>query len=316
MPGGVTQGLDLGQVSRWRVGGRADLVLEPASAEELSALLRWFAGRGIRPVTIGLTTNLLFHDAGIRVPVIHIGRRMSLVTVRGNTVQAQAGVWVPGLARTIMKHGLGGVEHICGIPGTLGGLICMNGGSQRKGIGSHVVSVETVDRTGKICQTAAEDCGFAYRQSVFQTNSEIITGVTLELVPRDRNETRTEMLDILSSRRKKFPKALPNCGSVFKSNPAMYAEIGPPGAAIERLGFKGAREGGAQVSPLHANFIVNTGDARARDVLTLITRIRDAVEDATGHRMVAEALFVGPDGTILPTDLMSPDALIAHVSHA
>lgn len=85
---------------------------------------------------------------------------------------------------------------------------------------------------------------------------------------------------------------------------------------LSRLGFKGMREGGAQVSPLHANFIVNTGGARARDVLTLITRIRDAVEESTGHRMVAEALFVGPQGAILPTDLMPPDALIAHAAKA
>lgn len=308
-PDGVKQNVDLGTLSRWRIGGRADLTLQPASVHELAALMRWFRARGVTPVTIGLTTNLLFDDSGLRVPCVHIGHRMSQVSVEGSNVNAQAGVWVPGLARTLMQNGLGGLEHICGIPGTLGGLICMNGGSQRKGIGTQVTTVESVTRDGQILRTKGEDCGFAYRQSLFRSNGEIITGCTLHLTPRESSEIRSEMLQILSSRRKKFPKELPNCGSVFKSNPAMYADIGPPGEAIERLGFKGMHEGGAQISPMHANFIVNNGGARAGDVVRLITRIRDAVEETTGYRMEAEACYVAPDGTITPADSIPPDAL-------
>lgn len=301
-PGGVVRDVDLSAISQWRIGGRADLMLHPSSTSEVEALMVWFDNRGIRPVVIGLTSNLLFDDAGLRVPCIQIGGRMAQIGIDGTRVQVQAGAWVPGLARILMRAGLGGAEHICGIPGTLGGLICMNGGSQRKGIGGAVLQVESVAVHGQTHKRNAADCGFAYRQSIFQANGEIVTSATLHFAPRSCAEIRAEMRAILADRRRKFPRKQPNCGSVFKSNPAMYAEIGPPGAAIEKLGFKGQRLGGALVSPRHANFIVNTGGATAHDVLTLIAQIGDTVLAATGYRMEAEACFVRADGTIQPAD--------------
>lgn len=299
-PGGVARDVDLSAISWWRIGGRADLVLRPSSTGEVAALLRWFSAKGIQPVVIGMTTNLLFDDAGLHAPCIQIGGRMAQVVREGQLVQAQAGAWVPGLARKLMQAGLGGAEHICGIPGTLGGLVCMNGGSQRKGISSSILSVESVDLAGRVRYHDVADCGFAYRQSIFQSNGEVITATRMRFAPRPRTEIRSEMRSILADRRRKFPRKEPNCGSVFKSNPAMYAEVGPPGAVIETLGFKGRRVGGALVSPKHANFIVNTGEATARDVLRLIADIGNAVEAATGHRMEAEACFVSADGTIHP----------------
>lgn len=299
-PGGVARDVDLSAISWWRIGGRTDLVLRPSSTEEVAALMRWFKMRELRPIVIGLATNLLFDDAGLRVPCIQIGHRMAHSVRRDQLVQAQAGTWVPGFARKLMQAGLSGAEHICGIPGTLGGLICMNGGSQRKGISANIISVESVDATGKIRNRYVEECDFAYRHSTFQSNSEIITASTLRFTPRSRAQIRSEMLGILADRQQKFPRKEPNCGSVFKSSPAMYAEIGPPGVAIERLGFKGMQVGGALVSPRHANFIVNSGGASTRDVLTLITLIGDAVEAETGYRMQSEACFVSADGTIQP----------------
>ena len=117
----------------------------------------------------------------------------------------------------------------------------------------------------------------------------------------------TAMLAIMADRRRKFPQKEPNCGSVFKSNPAMYDDVGPPGAAIERLGFKGRRIGGALCSPHHANFVVNTGAATARDTLALITEIRDAVLAATGYEMEVEARYVSRDGGFHPALLPAPD---------
>ena len=201
-----------------------------------------------------------------------------------------------------MQAALTGAEHTCGIPGTLGGLVCMNGGSQRKGIGSNVLRVESVDANGRLVERTAEECDFAYRQSVYQNNDEVITTVDLQFESGDRGLIRHEMLEILSSRRSKFPRKQPNCGSVFKSNPAMYAEIGPPGSVIEQVGLKGKRVGGALVSPGHANFIVNTGFATARDVLTLTRAISDSVAENKGFRMEAEVYFVSPLGAIMLAD--------------
>jgi len=302
--GGVVRGAKLSEISQWRIGGLADIMLCPASTAEVAAIQRWFATRGIRPVVIGHTSNLLFDDEGLRVPCIHVGARLSEVIFHDATVKAQAGVWVPFLARRIMLAGLSGAEHICGIPGTLGGLICMNGGSQRKGIGSSLLWVESVDAEGVIHRRTGEDCGFGYRRSKFQTNGEIITSARLRMLVRPTDQIRSEMRRILKDRRVKFPRKEPNCGSVFKSNPEMYSEIGPPGAVIERLGFKGLRVGGAQVSTRHANFIVNNGGATARDVLSLISCIVESVEALTGYRMESEVRYVHSTGDILPADLV------------
>lgn len=308
-PGGVLRDVPLAAISQWRIGGRADLILRPGSAGELARLRAWFHERGLPHLVIGATTNLLFADAGLRVPCLQIGARMSRISAgsEAGEIEVEAGAWVPGLARRIMQMGLTGAEHICGIPGTLGGLVCMNGGSQRKGIGSSILSVEAIDPEGRRIRRETAECGFAYRRSVFQENGEIVASARLRFVPADRGEVRREMLAILGDRRRKFPRKTPNCGSVFKSNPAMYDEIGPPGAAIERLGFKGRRIGAAQVAPLHANFIVNTGGAQAADVLALIREVRSAVLESTGYAMETEALFVGPWGQIAPADRIAPD---------
>lgn len=301
-PGGVFRNLDLAQISRWRIGGRAEVILQPDSSGQLAVIRRWFHERGIHHVVIGMTSNLLFADEGLHVPCIQIGQRMAHMSVQDTEVTAQAGVWVPEFARRVMQAGLTGAEHTCGIPGTLGGLICMNGGSLRKGIGTNVVAVASVDNSGQEIKRPRDGCGFGYRHSVYQSNNEVITGVSLNFEYGERAAVRAEMRHILADRRRKFPRKEPNCGSVFKSNPAMYAEIGPPGAAIERLGFKGLRVGGALVSPRHANFIVNTGGASARDVLQLVVQISKGVEKFTGHQMEAEASYVTPDGEILSFD--------------
>ncbi|MDB4254670.1 UDP-N-acetylmuramate dehydrogenase [bacterium] len=301
-PGGVQQNVDLSSISQWRIGGPADLLLCPSSTAELMALMRWFAQHDIRPLVIGQTSNLLFDDAGVRAPLIQIGSRMRGMEIKDQQAWIQAGVWVPIVARRLMQFGLGGAEHISGIPGTLGGLICMNGGSQRKGIASIITEVESVDYSGNFRTRTVQDCSFAYRRSIFQNNGEIISAATLRLRPRMRADIRADMRAILAERRRKFPRKEPNCGSVFRSNPAMYAEFGPPGAVIERLGFKGRTLGGAQVSLRHANFIVNNGGARAVDVLGLIHQISCAVFDNTGQRLEAEVVFVSSQGKMIVAD--------------
>lgn len=303
-PGGVSTGEDLSRLSQWKIGGRADLVLRPSCAREVAALRVYFAHLGVRPLVIGSTTNLLFADEGLRVPCISIGSRMAALKIDGVDVRVGAGYWVPFLARKLMQAGLMGLEHTCGIPGTLGGLICMNGGSQRKGIGSSVLEVESVGADGTIACRSAPECEFAYRQSLFQRVDEVVTSVRLRLEERSPVEMRREMLNILTVRSRKFPRKLPNCGSVFLSDPAMYAEHGPPGAIIEKLGYKGRVWGGAQVSPRHANFIVNVGGATSADVLGLIREISSAAERELGAALRAEVRYVAADGKSYPaTDI-------------
>jgi len=302
-PGIVAENVRLSEISRWRIGGVADCVVSPRSTEELAALRSWIHARGIPSVIFGETSNLLFSDEGLKALAIKVGRAFSNVTVEGNSIHALAGSWVPGLARTAMLAGLTGLEHTCGIPGTLGGLVCMNGGSQRKGIGTHVTKVQSIDARGMLVERGRQDCGFAYRTSVFQGNNEVIAKIELCLdFATDKRAVRREMLGIMRDRRSKFPQRLPNCGSVFVSNPAMYADYGPPGKVIESVGLKGHRIGNAVVSPMHANFIVNDiegGGARAEEVLQLIALIKARVAQQTGYVMAVEVRHVLPNGEIV-----------------
>jgi UDP-N-acetylmuramate dehydrogenase len=292
--------LNLSVISQWRIGGVADLVLRPNSKAMLAEMLLWFTSRNLKPVVIGSTTNLLFDDAGLRVPCIQIGMGMSETRIQGQTIYAEAGLWVPSLARIAMRNSLQGLEHICGIPGSLGGLVCMNGGSNRRGIGDSISCVGVIDAYGSVRQRSAEECEFGYRHSLFQGNGDVITDVTLSLHTGRSSEIRSKMLKILKERRLKFPRRLPNCGSVFKSNPLMYSEIGPPGKVIEALGFKGRTMGGAQISWAHANFITNIGGASSSDVLQLVSIIRAAVKARTGYILESEVRYVSETGVISP----------------
>jgi UDP-N-acetylmuramate dehydrogenase len=302
-PGAVALDVPLARISRWRIGGRAAVIVRPRNIDQLARLRGWLHAQALRHVVIGATSNLLFADEGLRVICLQIGAAFAPLQIAGSQITAGPGVWVPGLARRAMQVGRTGLEHVCGIPGTLGGLVCMNGGSQRKGIGEVIVSVTSVDAQGRIRHRLANECGFAYRCSIFQGGGEAIAEIVLRLPSvADRSVIRRDMLAILRSRRRKFPQKLPNCGSVFVSNPAMYERYGPPGAVIERLRFKGRRVGGALVSPQHANFIVNAGGATAADVLSLIDEIEAAVFAETGYAMAVEARFVTVNGDLVAAD--------------
>jgi len=288
--------------STWRIGGPADLWIEPHGADHVVNFIRAVRADPVPFVVVGYGSNLLFDDAGLRGAVLMCGRRMARFSIDGATVRAQAGVTVPRLARAVGRAGLTGLEHTIGIPGTLGGLVAMNGGSRRRSIGEVVRSVTVVTPDGRIETLPAEACGFAYRTSRFPASGDIIVEATLELVPGDRETIRRDMLGVLRSRRAKFPRREPNCGSVFKSGGDMYERFGPPGKVIEDAGCKGWREGDAQVSAKHANFIVNLGRASSADVLRLIRRVREAVHDRTGLWMPCEVKYVSPAGRVMSAD--------------
>lgn len=299
VPDGVRENIELSKISRWRVGGIADCVVRPSDTEETSSVIKYLYKHDLPYVVIGSTSNLLFSDEGLRAVCLQIGERMSDSKVTHQSVWAQAGVWVPGFARKVARAGLSGIEHTAGIPGTLGGLVCMNGGSQRKGIGSHVEYVNAVSPNGGIETFSQSACGFEYRTSVFQKNGYILTEVGLRFDEIKSYETiRNEMLEILKSRRKKFPQNLPNCGSTFISNPEIYQKYGPPGQVIEELGYKGYRIGGAEVSEVHANFINNIGNAKSIDIIKIIKHLRKNVYEFTGFNMETEVRYVKPDGII------------------
>ncbi len=296
--------VSLSEVSAWKTGGVASLMIEPDTEDRLVDVLLYLHAINLGAIVIGNTSNLLFDDRGLSVPLIKISSKLSHVLCVDDNVYAQAGIWVPGFALKMMTHCLSGVEHISGIPGTLGGLVCMNGGSLRKCIGSSIISVKSIDFFGNVFQRSASECAFAYRSSIYQKKKEIITSVRMLLSSKPRPSIRNEMLSILRARRKKFPRKSPNCGSVFKSSPTLYNKLGPPGFVIQKLGFSGCSIGGAVVSPQHANFIVNRGNATSRDIIKLVQSIHSKVLSETNFSLEAEPLFVSFDGVETPLHLV------------
>jgi UDP-N-acetylmuramate dehydrogenase len=291
--------------SSWQIGGPADLLVEPAQIDQVAAVVRFACHHALPLVVVGQGTNLLFDDAGLRGIVLKIGSRLSRVEISEDRIQAEGGVWIPRLARRAMQAGLTGLEHTVGIPGTLGGLVLMNGGSQRRGIGENVRRVWIVTREGQQRVFDHAECRFAYRHSALQGSGAVVVKVELACASADRRQIRRDMLADLRERRRKFPRKLPNCGSVFLSTSQMHATVGPPGKIIEDAGLKGTRVGRAEVSPQHANFIVNLGGATSEDVLTLISLIRKTVLDKIGFDLLCEVRYVSPQGHILPADQKS-----------
>jgi UDP-N-acetylmuramate dehydrogenase len=294
----VIESADLRGYSRWKIGGVASLLIEPVSADDVRRVLAVLVDMQCPKIVIGDGSNLLFDSKGLEGVVIRIGAPLSKIEIKGNTARVEAGSWVPHFARAVGCAGLSGVQHTIGIPGTVGGLILMNGGSQRKGVGENLVSVRCADMRGHVHRFTKADCAFSYRRSALQDKALVVLDADFEFARGNAADIRREMISIMAERRRKFPKNLPNCGSVFLSDPEMYGAIGTPGFAIEKAGLKGLRRGGAQISPLHANFIVNVDNASSDDVLWLIHQMRTRVHEETGFRMDCEVRHVAPDGTM------------------
>jgi UDP-N-acetylmuramate dehydrogenase len=269
----------------WRVGGPADLYYEPASVAELQRILASLP-RGAPLLWLGLGSNLLVRDGGLRGAVIATGGLpRELERLEENRVRAGAGLPCALLARQCVRWQLGPAAFFAGIPGSVGGALAMNAGAFGGETWTHVERVTTIDRAGKLHERARDEFTVGYR-SVQGPPSEWFLSATFALA---NDATTTGGLKAMLARRNATqPLRLPSCGSVFRNPPGDHA-----GRLIERAGLKGARIGGAVVSDKHANFIVNDGDATAEDIERLIGRVRAEVEKASGVRLELEVRVVG-----------------------
>jgi UDP-N-acetylmuramate dehydrogenase len=292
----------LARHASWRIGGPADLFVEPQTIVQVQNARRALKELSLPFLVVGDASNLLFDDQGIRGVALHIGKAVSGVSIDGLTVIAEAGISVPRFVRSLGKAGLSGLEHAVGIPGTLGGLIVMNGGSMRRCVGENIEHVWAVDRDGRLLDFEAADCGFSHRHSIFQDIEVTVVRARLRCRSGIWGDIRKELLATLRSRRLKFPLKQPNCGSVFVSDPTHFGSAGAPGKIIETCGLKGTRFGDAMVSPRHANFIVNLGHATCDDVLHLIHFVHDRVQKQLGIRLSAEVRYVSPQTRTVPAD--------------
>jgi UDP-N-acetylmuramate dehydrogenase len=277
----------LARHTSWRVGGPARRFYRPTDTADLAAFLRTLDPQ--EPVLwLGLGSNLLVSDEGFAGAVLQTQGCLSALERSGDQrVRSEAGVSCAKAARFAAKLGLSGVEFLAGIPGTMGGALAMNAGAYGGETWGRVRRVRTIDRGGEVRERLPTDFRIGYRQ-VQGPAGEWFLDAELDLEAGDAAAGLERIRDLLERRGQAQPIGLPSSGSVFRNPPGDHAA-----RLIEAAGLKGFRLGGAQVSEKHANFIINTGDATARDIARLIDRVQVEVERTSGVRLMPEVRRVG-----------------------
>lgn len=271
----------------FRIGGPADMLYEPQDNEELLAALECAKAENVPVTVIGNGSNLLVSDKGIRGLVIKIGKKFSGISKDGEYVTVKSGTKMSQFGMFALENELGGAEFAHGIPGSVGGGIYMNAGAYGGELKDIIVSAEYV-KDGKLCRIDKDDMQLGYRKSIFQSLDAVITSVTFKLKPDTRENILSRMNDFKSRRQEKQPLEYPSAGSTFKRPEGYFA-----GALIEEAGLKGKSIGGAQVSEKHAGFIINTGNATAKDVCDLVEYIKKTVFESSGVMLETEIKMIG-----------------------
>lgn len=280
----------------WRAGGVADRYYIPADLDDFADALRVFPYQAI--YVIGLGSNLLIRDGGLRGIVIALHARLNdLQLIERNEssglVYAGAGVACAKVARFAAKHDLTGAEFLAGIPGTIGGALAMNAGCYGSETWEFVERVKVINRNGEIFARQTAEYAIGYRSVKLQQQSakdpaEWFAGGFFRLALGNQEESRQKIKQLLSQRVASQPLNQPNAGSVFRNPPGDFAA-----RLIEACGLKGCHLGGAMVSPKHANFIVNTGNANAADIEALIMMVQRRVKKAMAIDLIPEVRIVG-----------------------
>lgn len=271
----------------FRVGGPAALMALPSSTEELMALCRLLRKAGHRPFIMGNGTNLLFPDEGLDRLVIKLCPNFSHVSVSGHTITADAGASLAKTASAAMNAGLTGLEFAHGIPGSVGGGVVMNAGAYGGELKDCVAATDCLDEDLTIRTLQGEEHDFSYRHSILSQKDWIVLRSVFTLLPGDRDAISARMQDLAARRRASQPLDMPSAGSTFKRPANGFAA-----ALIDEAGLKGYTIGGAQVSPKHAGFVVNTGGATCRDILRLMDHIRTVVLTRSGIELEPEVRII------------------------
>ena len=286
----ITRGERLAHRTSYRIGGPAAMLAVCHTPEALARVIEVLGGQGVEWVLLGKGSNMLVADEGFDGCVVVLGRDFTRIEVSRDDATITAGAAVP-LSRVVqeaMRNSLSGLEFACGIPGTLGGAVSMDAGTRREWIGHRIGSLVVLRPGEGLRRLYGSDVEWGYRWSGLGP-TDIVLEATLVLEPGEKDVIAAEMERLLARRRATQPMGKPSCGSVFR-NP-----VGPKGAAklIDECGLKGYAVGGAQVSPVHANFIVNNGRATAADVLAVMRTMHNRVREASGVDLQPEVKFLG-----------------------
>ncbi len=285
--GTVEAGRPLSGLTTWRIGGPARFYCRVRTEAGLARLLESISSGGIPLAILGMGSNILVADEGFAGCVVRLEGDFLRVAVEGERVTAGGGAALGGVCAAAAREGLSGIESISGIPSSIGGAVRINAGAYGGEIFDVLETVRLVSRAGARRAASASEIPHGYRWSKLIETGEIVSEAVLRLRPAPRGEIEARTHEVAEKRRGALP-AEPNAGSVFKNPEGDHA-----GRLIEACGLKGERRGGAMISPRHANVIVNTGGARASDVLELMRAMRDAVRERFGVTLSPEVELLG-----------------------
>jgi len=287
MRGRVEEGVLLGPLTTLGVGGPAELLVEPRSPRDLLLALDFFSREGVPTFFLGGGSNVLLPDEGLPGAVVRLTSQAWAV-FRDPGAVVGAGYPLGRLCRETVRRGLGGLEKLGGIPGTVGGAVFMNAGVPGAQVGDVVEKVLLWGPGRGPGWVGQKEMEFGYRYSRLQKEGLLVLAVSMRLLPRERGELERTYEETLARRRETQPLGFPSAGSVFRNPPGDFA-----GRLLDRAGVKGLRRGGAEVSSRHANFILNRGGARAEDVLGLMAEMRRRVKEGFGVELEPEICLVG-----------------------
>lgn len=278
----------MSQHTTFKIGGPADYFLMPDKGEDVGRVIKICKEKEIPYFILGNGSNLLVGDGGYRGAVIQIYRNMSSVTVEGNEITAQAGALLSAVAAAAKNASLTGFEFAGGIPGTIGGAVVMNAGAYGGEMKDVLTEVTVMNAEGDIFTLPTEELELGYRTSIIKTAGYIVLEAKIRLKEGDPEVIRETMKDLTIRRTTKQPLEYPSAGSTFKRPEGYFA-----GKLIMDSGLAGYQVGGAQVSEKHCGFVINAGDATARDVRTLMDNVRDIVYKKYGVALEPEVKFLG-----------------------
>jgi UDP-N-acetylmuramate dehydrogenase len=290
--GKTFENISLAKFNSWRVGGKARQLYQPADIADLGEFLSTLSADDI-PVFLGLGSNVLIADQGIKQTVILTkGGLDQLKLVDDNSFYVEAGVTCAKAAKFCVEHNFIDGEFFAGIPGTIGGALAMNAGAFGGETWRYITKVETVDRQGERRTRYPSDYDISYRSvkgpGITEGEPEWFVAAYFQLPKGDGQQTKNNIKALLQKRNLTQPIGLPSCGSVFINPEGDHA-----GRLIEALDLKGFRIGGAEISLKHANFIINTGDATAQDMVSLIRYVQQRVKEKFGISLRTEVRFLG-----------------------
>lgn len=283
----VREYVPLAERTTLRIGGPARTFVEAGSVVDLVEALQFARERGLPLLPLGKGSNILVPDEGFPGMALVLSGDFLKIAIDGTRVTAGGGASLMSLAVQTKNAGLSGLENLSGIPSSIGGAIRINAGAYGSELFDVLVTVDLVSRAGEHRAVAASEIPHGYRWTALMERDDFVVGGALELLAKPKDEVEARFREVTEKRKNALPKQ-PNAGSIFKNPPGQHA-----GKLLEACGLKGRQVGAAQISPVHANVIVNLGGATARDVKALMAEMQAAVRERFGVELVPEVEVIG-----------------------